>query len=107
MKVDQQEIVQEEIRRKRQEVQEEDGTVVEDVAEGCLYLPDFSDGCVPDLPGCSGNDNGCLPDFDGGCIPDFDGCSYSGLLFPLRIMVIVGLILYGDWDFRRGCPKLK
>ncbi|MEL6307030.1 MAG: hypothetical protein AAFQ52_02755, partial [Chloroflexota bacterium] len=56
-----------------------------------------------DGDGCSNSGDGCLG-FDGGCFDGFSGgCSL--LFLPLRWLVIVGLMLYGDWDYRQGRAK--
>jgi hypothetical protein len=81
--------------------------------DGCFYVSfdgcvDFGggDGCI-DLPGdgcLSGIGDGCLEGVGGGCFDGFgdgcsglDGCSLGCLVLPLRIIVILGLRVYGDW----------
>lgn len=52
--------------------------------DGCFYSSMLGDGCLR---------------FDGGCFDGFSGgCSL--LFLPLRWLVILGLMLYGDWDYR-------
>lgn len=71
------------------------------IGDACLFTA--SDGCVElsidgctELPidGCT-NSDGCL---------DFN--SYVMLvMLPLRWVVILGLMLYGDWDYKNHCAK--
>lgn len=51
--------------------------------DGCL----IADGCLP-------SSDGCLP--SNGCSA-FDSCTVGCVGGPLRLMVIVGLMLYGEW----------
>lgn len=68
-------------------------------SDGCLLA--LTDGCLY-TDGCN-NSDGCLS-FDG-CNPlDFDGCT-SMFFVPFRLLVILGLMLYGDWDYKNGCAK--
>lgn len=63
--------------------------------DGCFYWH-IGDGCFD-------FDGGCI-DFDGGCF-DIGGACTVGFFFPLRFIVIIGLMLYGDWDFANGRAK--
>ena len=76
------------------------------LGDACLIVG--TDGCVElSLDGCSNSDS-CLS-FDG-CF-GFDGCSaFSGImampfLLVFRLSVILGLMLYGDWDYKHHCAK--
>jgi hypothetical protein len=91
-------------RRKRRKSDEGD-SIVDDV-DGCVF-----DGCyvLSWLPWDF--DGGCLPDFDGGCFDIGDGCSgFDGcsrvFFLPFRLMVIAGLMLFGDWDYKEWKAKL-
>ena len=72
-------------------------------ADGCLLIA--SDGCLV-MDGCSDTD-GCLG-FDGfsdmgGCF-EFDGCT-TVFFVPFRLFVILGLMIYGDWDYANHRAK--
>jgi hypothetical protein len=115
MQVNENPLPEEELKKKRRKRKQsnEGDSIVDDVADGCIFdgcyivswLPwDFDGGCLPDF------DGGCIPDFDGGCFDIGDGCSsFDGcsmvFLFPLRLVVMFGLMLYGDWDFKHGRAK--
>lgn len=58
--------------------------------DSCLV----ADGCVRPNDGCLSDNGGCLS-FDG-CF-GFDGCTMGCLASPLRMIVLVGLLLYGEW----------
>jgi hypothetical protein len=94
-------------KRKRRKKQHEEG---DSIVDGCLF-----DGCyfVSWMPWDF--DGGCLPDFDGGCfdIGDGcnigDGCSFDGcsmIFLPFRLMIILGLMAYGDWDYKAWKAKM-
>lgn len=98
-------------RKRRKRKQSEDGDDTDSclwgAMDGCFWV-DFAfgnDGCLP----FGGDDGGCI-DIDLGCF-SFDGCSFDGCSaysivgLPLRMLVILGLILYGDWDFKAGRAK--
>jgi hypothetical protein len=93
-------------RRKKKQNHEEGDSIVDEVADGCFFdgcfflswMPWDFDGCVPDFDGCSIGD---------GC--SFDGCSFDGcsmLFLPFRLMIILGLMLYGDWDYKHWRAKI-
>lgn len=77
------------------------------IGDACLYTDftgcgsvDFGGdgGCTDfDMGGCGG-DGGCVDLDIGGCGDIGSGCSTLFFL-PLRWMVILGLMLYGDWDY--------
>ena len=81
------------------------------LVDGCYYMS--LDGCSTDFDGGCFDfdfDGGCL-EFDGGCLDIGDGCAgFDGgcammTMFPLRLFVITGLMLYGDWDFKNHRAK--
>ena len=66
--------------------------------DGCYVMTLFDSGCSG-----SGNADGCLG-FDGGCLDGLNGgCSLPFL--PVRWLIILGLMLYGDWDYQPGRAK--
>jgi hypothetical protein len=96
-------------RRKKKQQNQEGDSIVDEVADGCLW-----DGCffISWIPW---DFDGCIPDFDGGCfdIGDGcnigDGCSFDGcsmVFLPFRMMIILGLMLYGDWDYKAWKAKV-
>ncbi|MEM9953223.1 MAG: hypothetical protein AAF846_16580 [Chloroflexota bacterium] len=70
--------------------------------DACMMM----DACLhTDLTGCfDGRDGGCL-DLDFGRCFNFDGGCSMLFLLPLRWLVIVGLMLYGDWDYQHHRAK--
>ena len=75
--------------------------------DGCIYADftgctdvDFDGGCL-DFGG-----DGCVDLDIGGCFDFGGGCSML-FLFPLRWIVILGLMLYGDWDYQHHRAKIQ
>lgn len=85
-------------RKRRKKNQEEGDSIVDDGCffDGCFFvswLPwDFDGGCFDIGDGCNIGD---------GC--SFDGCSM--IFFPFRLIIILGLMAYGDWDYREWKAK--
>ena len=93
-------------KRKQNKSATQDGCIL----DGCYYMPvdgcayfDFDGGCLEFDGGCLDIGDGCAA-FDGGCLDIGSGCTML-TLFPLRLFVIIGLMLYGDWDFKHHRAK--
>lgn len=89
-------------RKKRQQKAQSGNNTDSCLWDGCFYIG-LGDGCF-DI----GDSDGCIDlDFDGGCFDIGDSCSMSMVTLPLRIAVILGLMLYGDWDYRNWRAKAQ
>ena len=95
-------------KRKKQRQKAQSGNNAESCLwDGCYFI-DFSDGCYDFDGGCFGfgDNDGCIDlDFDGGCFDGFDGRSMMLIMQPFRVLVIWGLMIYGDWDYRKWRAK--
>src|SRR5688572_20662246 len=89
-------------RKRRKKNQEEGDSIVDEVTDGCFFdgcyvlswMPwDFDGGCFDIGDGCNIGD---------GC--SFDGCSM--IFFPFRLIIILGLMAYGDWDYKAWKAKI-
>ncbi len=91
--------------RKKNKRKQQKSTVSDNscLTDSCFYIS--FDGCFDFDGGClDSGDGGCL-EFDGGCFDIGGGCALV-MLLPLRILVIAGLMLYGDWDYAKWQAKI-